>query len=263
MTTTVAIYAQIPPEADDSRERLERLKQHAQNRYDEPIELAEYLDLADDSGCCPQYRALNEAIEDEQFDLIVVERLGAIARLGAGELESFIQHCLLYGAGIEGLDVGLEIYVRNGRFKRRLYSMVAEVMGRLAAMQREQTFEQLSSGVRAAQEAGKWTGRPPRGFTVDDDGYLRLDVTEYLETRHALARIERGDSKRAVAQDTGIARSTLRRLYDQRRELYLGATSSDDRIDEALEEFPDIDDISRDTGGLDARIRHIIQDELG
>ncbi len=240
--TTVAIYAQIPPEADDSRDRRDRLKRHASNRYDESIDITEYLDLTNDTECCPQYRALNEAIEDERFDLVVVERLEAIARLGAGEVESFIQHCLLYGTGIEGLDVGLEIYVRDGQFKERLYSMVAEVMDRLATIQREQTFEQLSSGVRAAQEAGKWTGRPPRGFTVDDDGYLRLDVTEYL---------------------TGIARSTLRRLYEQRRELYLGATSDNDRVDEALEEFPDIDDISRDTGGLDARIRHIIQDELG
>lgn len=261
--TTVAIYAQIPPEADDSRDRRDRLKRHASNRYDESIDITEYLDLTNDTECCPQYQALNEAIEDERFDLVVVERLEAIARLGAGEVESFIQHCLLYGTGIEGLDVGLEIYVRDGQFKERLYSMVAEVMDRLATIQREQTFEQLSSGVRAAQEAGKWTGRPPRGFTVDDDGYLRLDVTEYLETRHAIARIERGDSKRAVAKDTGIARSTLRRLYEQRRELYLGATSDNDRVDEALEEFPDIDDISRDTGGLDARIRHIIQDELG
>ncbi len=261
--TTVAIYAQIPSEADNSRDRLTRLKQHATDRYDESIDITEYLDLTDNAECCPQYRALNEAIENERFDLVVVERLGAVTRLGAGELESFIQHCLLYGAGVKGLDVGLEIYVQDGQFKERLYSMVAEVMGRLATLQREQTFEQLSSGVRAAQEVGKWTGRPPRGFTVDNDGYLRLNVTEYLETRHAIARVERGDSKRAVAKDTGIARSTLRRLYEQRRELYLGATSDDDRIDEALEEFPDIDDISRDTGGLDARIRHIIKDELG
>ncbi len=261
MAPTVAVYVQMAPDASRSRQRLNQLRDHAQRRYDESVEIKEYIDLQGTSS--DQYQALNNAIETEQFDLVVVETLSAIAMRGAGEVQEFIQHCLLHGTGVDGKDIGLEIYVSEHQLKEYVYELVAEIMGRLAAIHRQETVEQISSGIRAAQEAGKWTGRPPRGFTVDDDGYLRLEVPTFLETRHALARIERGESKRSVARDTGIARSTLRRLHEQRQSLYLGTTADDDRIDQALEGLPELDDLTRDTGGLDARIRHIVQDELG
>jgi len=136
------------------------------------------------------------------------------------------------------------------------------VMGDLAKIEHKQKLQRIESGVRAAQQAGKWTGRPPRGFRVKDS-YLRVDTEEYLHTREALARVARGESKRSVAEDTGIAESTLRSLYNDRRELYLRGEADDDRVEEALDEVDGLEDIQPDSGdGLDARVREVVRDEI-
>jgi len=41
---------------------------------------------------------------------------------------------------------------------------------------------------------------------------------------------------RSVAEDTGIAKPTLRSLYNDRRELYLRGEADDERVEEALVE---------------------------
>jgi hypothetical protein len=48
-----------------------------------------------------------------------------------------------------------------------------------------------------------------------------VDVGAFLSTREALVRIAHGESRTKVADETGIPQSTLTRLYDDRRELYL------------------------------------------
>ena len=99
--------------------------------------------------------------------------------------------------------------------------MVANLMGDLAKIEHQQKLQRIESGIRAAQEVGKWTGRPLRGFETNEEGYLHVVPEEFLHTREALARVERGESRRSVAEETGIPLSSLRRLYDNRRELYL------------------------------------------
>ena len=85
MAPTVAVYVQMAPDASRSRQRLNQLRDHAQRRYDESVEIKEYIDLQGTSS--DQYQALNNAIETEQFDLVVVETLSAIAMRGAGEVQ--------------------------------------------------------------------------------------------------------------------------------------------------------------------------------
>lgn len=125
--------------------------------------------------------------------------------------------------------------------------MVARLMDDLAQIEHQQKLQRIQSGVRAAQSAGKWTGRPPAGFVVED-GYL-LDPAEFLHLREAIARIDRGASFAAVADDTGIAESTLRSLHQDRRDIYLNGEADDDRADEALTDIRLLEDAR--SGGPD------------
>ena len=50
-----------------------------------------------------------------------------------------------------------------------------------------------------------------------------------------MERITSGESVANVADDVGVAASTLRELYNDRPELYLRGETDDDRVDTALE----------------------------
>jgi hypothetical protein len=151
--------------------------------------------------------------------------------------------------------------------------MIANIMGNLAKIEHQQKLDRIQSGIRAAQQAGTWTGRPPRGFTIGEDKHLHVDPGEFLETRGALERIAQGESKHRVARDTGIPRSTLVRFYEdeQRRRMYLaGEGVEDDRLDAALDELRPLPELSSNPDSnksdeMDAstgRIRAIIREEL-
>jgi hypothetical protein len=123
-------------------------------------------------------------------------------------------------------------------------------MGDLAQIEHQQKLQRIRSGVRAAQSAGKWTGRPPAGFVVEE-GYLRVDPAEFLHVREAIARIDHGEAFATVADDTGIAESTLRSLHQNRRDLYLGGEADDNRVDEALNDVRPLEDARTDAPDLE------------
>ena len=164
---------------------------------------------------------------------MIVHEISRLSRLSPTKIHEFIQHCLEHDTGVEALDVGLKIHVDDGELQQTIYSMVARLMGDLAQIEHQQKLQRIRSGVRAAQSAGKWTGRPPARFVVED-GYLRVDPAEFLHVREALTRVDRGEAFATVASDTGIAESTLRSLHQDRRDLYPGGEAEDDRVDEAL-----------------------------
>jgi len=139
--------------------------------------------------------------------------------------------------------------------------MIANLMGDLARIEQKQKIRRIQSGIASAKEAGKWTGRPPRGFTVVD-GYLRVDVEEFLRVRSAIERVAAGDSVGEVAEDTGLPVTTLRELYRDRPELYLHADTGDDRVDAALEDVRPLDKPRAEPEGLDQHIRDIVQEEI-
>jgi DNA invertase Pin-like site-specific DNA recombinase len=259
----VAVYARVSTNDQEPDRQLDDLQDHVRERYGEQATIDEFVDIVSGVEEGEQYHELLDAIASGEYDTVVVHEISRLSRLGAGEIHEFIQHCLEHDTGVESLDVGLDIHVDDADLQQTVYTMIANIMGDLARIEREQTLRRIESGIRAAQSAGKWTGRPPRGFTVDDDGYLRVDTAEFLATREALAWVERGESKREVAETTGIPRSTVRRLYDERRDLYLAGEADDDRVDTALDGIGDLDDLTADEAGrLEGRIREIVRDEL-
>ena len=191
-----------------------------------------------------QYRELYRAIENDDCDLIFVHKLSRLFRVGAGEIHRFIQHCMEWETAVESLDIGLSIHVDDSRLQRTIYTMIASIMGDLVQIEHKQKLQRIQFEFRAAKRSGTWTGRPPRGFDIDEDGTLHVDMDDFLEIREALLRLDRGERKTIVAKNFEIPRSTLTRLFenDEHRALYLDGVATDDRLDRALNKlrpFPD------------------------
>ena len=274
-----AIYARVSTDEQDVTRQLDECRKHIAQQFptiaDPAVDV--FADVisgaAEDGG--EQYRELWGEIEANTYDLIVVHELSRLSRLGTGEIHRFIQHCLEHETAIESLDIGLSIHVDDPRLQQTVYTMIANIMGDLATIEHQQKLDRIQSGIRAAQRSGTWTGRPPRGFTVGEDKHLHVDPAEFLETRAALERIARGESKHRVARDTDIPRSTLVRLYDdeERRRMYLtGEEPEDDRLDAAVDELRPLPasqigdgqatDGTSNSDADAARIRSIVREEL-
>lgn len=248
---TVAIYARVSTGDQDASRQLDELRTWVGDQFPD-AETEEYVDVVSGSATdrAEEYHALREAIAGGGLDLVVVDEISRLSRLGGGEIHDFIQHALENDTSIRDREVGLSIDVGGSEVDRAVKELIAGLLGDLAKIEHKQKLRRIRSGIAAAQDAGKWTGRPPAGFVVED-GYLRVDPAEYLHVREAVARVDRGEAYADVADDTGVAESTLRSLEADRRDLYLAAEADDDRVDAALDDIRPLEDIRTDDGDLD------------
>ena len=113
----------------------------------------------------------------------------------------------------------------------------AELMAWAADLERYFLRKRVQSGVDRAQRAGKWTGRPPYGFTTHDD-YPVVEPEDYLRMQAApeLLETDPNQTLTSVATHAGIAKSSLSRIRNdpERRQLYLYGEASDERVEEAV-----------------------------
>lgn len=196
---------------------------------------------------------------------MVVHEISRLSRLEPTDIHEFIQHALENETGVESLDVGLSIRVDDPALQQTVHTMIANIMSDLAKIEHQQKLERINSGIRSAQRAGKWTSRAPCGFYVGDDSRLHVDPEEFLNVRHALERVASGESKRQVAEDSGIPRSTLTGLYndEERRKMYLDGEHDDDRVTAAIDDFGPLPKLDvTESEDLNEQIRSVVQDEL-
>jgi len=89
-----------------------------------------------------------------------------------------------------------------------------------AELEAKKIKENTIEGLRAAEAEGKWLGRPPYGFSTDDDGYLQPNEN-YSNAIQAIEGVEELDwSHRKAARHSGVPRRTVPNLLE-RKELYL------------------------------------------
>lgn len=264
--TQIGLYARVSTDEQDVDRQIADAREYAEANYPDP-EIKLYPDVISgaDQSRGEEYERLYQDIGHDQLDVVIVHELSRLSRLGAGATHEFLEHALENDTSVKDLEVGLELNLDDGIVDRAVKQLIAGVMGDLARVEHKQKLRRINSGIRAAQSAGKWTGRPPRGFEVGDDKRLHVDVEEFLSTREALARIARGEEKSTVADETGIPFSTLARLSEERRDLYLSgeADDYDDRVDLAVDEIRPLDDLDPGEGEqLDDKIRAVVRDEL-
>jgi len=261
--STVAIYARISTTDQDADRQLRELTDFAAREFPD-AEIAEFVDVISgtDTDRADEYQALQEEIGDGSIDAVVVDEISRLSRLGGGEIHEFIQHALEHDTSVRDREVGLSIDVDASAVDQAVKQMLASLLGDLAKIEHKQKLRRIRSGIAAAQDAGKWTGRPPTGFEVDDDSRLRVDVEEFLRLRAGIERIAAGEDRSTVAADIGVAPSTLKTAYDERAELYLYGDADDERIEAAVEEIQPLGEPEAVPVTSEERVREIVRDEL-
>lgn len=262
--TSVALYARVSTADQDLQRQLGDLREFIDTEYPQ-ADTTEYADVVGGAteGGGEEYQRLRADIEAGDLDVVVVHELSRLSRLGAGEIHKFISHALEHDTSVRDLEVGLSIDVADDIVDQAVSRLIADVMGDLALVEHKQKLRRIRSGIEAAQEAGRWTGRPPAGFDVED-GHLRVDPEEFLRVRAGLERVASGEPVTQVADDIGVAESSLRYLRDKRADLYLQGEADDDRVAEAVEEITPLPEADHDTSGAEFEdtVREIVRDEL-
>jgi len=267
-TKLVGLYARVSTDDQDVERQIADAQDFAESEYPEAdVEL--YPDVI--SGASEkrgkEFERLWGDIADDQLDAVIIHELSRISRLGAGQIHEFIQHCLEHETSVKDLEVGLEIDVDATLVDQAVKQMIAGIMGSLAEIEHKQKIRRINSGIQTAQNAGKWTGRAPRGFYVgEDDQRLHVDGEEFLRTRAALERCEAGEPVATVADNVGIPESSLRYILndDGRQAMYFDGQAGDDRKDAALDEIrplPEVDvDDDRDLEERVDELEAMVQD---
>jgi DNA invertase Pin-like site-specific DNA recombinase len=164
------------------------------------------------------YRTVMERVREDDIDRVVVRAIDRIGRDIRDIHDTIYEIVDDNDTGFHAVDDGLAQEPGDDMdigFQATLFglSLAAEVKAKKV---RQNTLE----GLRAAQAAGKWVGRPPFGFETDDDGYLQ-PTDDYNRARRAILGVEEeGWSQREAERRTGVPRRTIPALLE-RKDLYL------------------------------------------
>ena len=175
----------------------------------------EYVDTArsgaDDSR--EAFRNLLDAVRDDRYDDIVMVEISRLARRTALAAD-FINIAVETGTTIHLLDEMIDAIDPEDRIS----AFFAKQLSLWYEEERRQTIACIRRGQGHAQREGKWAGQPPTGFTTDEEGYLVIELEEFLAFVDALERVEANESSRSVARDTRFNRVTLMNIHndDQR-----------------------------------------------
>jgi DNA invertase Pin-like site-specific DNA recombinase len=192
-----------------------------------------------------EFRELCDRIEAGGVDHVVVWELSRIAR--EGELaQRFFNLC-------EDNDV--HVHITSGSIREikpdGTNRFVADILAAVYAEERRTLIRRTKYGQQRALDNDKWVGKPPLGFTTDDDGYLIANVDlyqSYNPDRDGFYAIEgametldedRDASYNAVAGDLQCSRPALTNAWkdEQKRAWYLDREADDDRVAAALAEL--------------------------
>jgi len=211
-----ALYCRVST-ADQSLDRQQNETwEYATDHLDaDPNTVTVYADTSTgrDTGR-DEFQDLLSKIRDGAVDHVVVLELTRLTR-SMRDLSELVDLFQDHDTGLHIIDRGLDLSPTDSDPMAEAFVYLTGVFAQLEAdMMRERTM----SGIRAAQEAGKHTGRPPYGFDTDDEGYL-IPNENFDTARAVIDRIEAGESVRSTARHAGIARSTVRNITD-RKQLY-------------------------------------------
>ena len=226
MGTTV-IYARVSTEDQTLEQQEQDLWKYTTERIDVDANNIEVLrdkstgtDI-DHSG----YREMMQLVRDGTADRVVVRAIDRIG-LDVRDIHETIYeivddhgcdfHATQDGLHSEGEDMDIDFQSALSGF-----SLAAEIRARKV---KHNTIQAIQ-GLRAAEEAGKWAGRPPYGFWTDEDGYLQ-PTEEFSTAVDAIKAVEQlGWSHRRTARHTGIPRRTVPNILE-RKDLYLSETEA-------------------------------------
>lgn len=164
------------------------------------------------------YREMLDRVRDGDADRVIVReitRLGRTMREISENVHEIVQD---HGVGLHVMNDQLEVEPGDELTMRD--KMLLNVLAWSAELEAKKIQENTRAGLQAAEAAGKWVGRPPYGFSTDDEGYLQPDEN-FGNAREAIIAVEeKGWSDRKAARHSGVPRRTVPNVVE-RKELYL------------------------------------------
>jgi DNA invertase Pin-like site-specific DNA recombinase len=216
---TVALYCRVSTDEQNLDRQREIPYEYATERLGVPPSAIEvYIDKGSGTNTDRRgYADLMASLESSDVNRVVVSEVSQLSRLVrdfAASVERIVDE---YDAALHVLDMGLDLDPNERDPYTRAFLSVAATFAELEAEIKRQNTVQ---GLTAAREQGKHTGRAPFGFDVGPEGYL--SPNEDFDTAVViLNQLDRGDSKRSIAQSAGVSRSTVGRI-EARRDIYQG-----------------------------------------
>lgn len=230
---TIAIYARTS--TDEQEEGIDSQLDSCRRKLsnDELNRVEIYQDRAV-SGAKDDRDAFNQLqtdIASGDIEKVVISELSRLSR-NTLTLMEFLEKVFDDEVGLVVADGQFPSFDEGNPFLEAL----ARMMAVLAQLERDLIQARTERGIRRALDQGKWQGRPPKGFTTDEDGFLVVATEEYLTVVAALELVEKGASIYKVSRSTGIAEQTLSDIYndDEKRSLYLRQQSDDELKQQAL-----------------------------
>lgn len=224
-----AIYARVSTDNQDNASQIEVCTEHAK-RHDNIDDWEVFADIQsghDDTR--PDYVRMKEAIRDGEFDYFICSEFSRISR-NDGEIKAFVADCFDREMGFEVVQSSFAVAPDTDAITKQAMKIVADTLANIATMENLQKVDRIRRGMHHAREAGKWTRKAPTGFSVNKDGYLQVEVDEYLAMRDAmLDHYYNHTSWTELGKRVGLNRSTLSRIYndEERRRLYIHAEGWD------------------------------------
>ena len=213
----VALYVRVST-AEQSLDRQRQLTyDYATDRLGvEPTSIQIYTDKrsgtnTDRSG----YADLMTDLASGEIDRVVVSEVSRLSRSVRDFAEAVERIVDEHGAALHVLDMGLDLDPDERDPYTRAFLSVAATFAELEA---DIKGENTRQGMAAAKALGKQTGRPLFGFDVGPEGYPSPN-DDFETALVILDRLDRGASKRSVANSAGVSRRTVGRIK-QRREIY-------------------------------------------
>lgn len=236
MGKSAVLYARVSTKDQDLEHQTENLWDYATNGVGvDKTDLDVLTDKAtgtnrDRSG----YRELMERVRAGEVERVIVREVTRIGR-NFRDIHETVHEI------VDDHQVGL--YIKNDNLEiepggdlSMQDKMFLSMLAWGAELEAKKIKENTIEGLRAAEEAGKWTTRPPYGFTTDDDGYLQ-PTEEFGNARAAIYAVEELDwSHRKASRHSGVPRRTIPNVLE-RKDLYLDEDhESEVEIEDAVDE---------------------------
>lgn len=217
------IYARVSKPEQNLEHQRENLWAYATEELGVP---GEEIDVLSDKSTGTDtdrsgYRNMIERVREGDVDRVIVRevtRLGRTMREISENVHEMVQD---HGIGLYVMNDNLEVEAEEGLSMQD--KMLLNVLAWAAELEAKKIKENTLAGLRAAEDAGKWTTRPPYGFTTDDEGYLQPNEN-FDKAIRAIRAVEDEDwSHRKASRHTGVPRRTIPNILE-RKELYLAET---------------------------------------
>ncbi len=215
MGETTALYCRVSTADQDLSRQRQLTSEYATDRLGvEPAEIEMFVDKQSGTNTDRDgYRELMAAIEAGEISQVIASEVSRISR-SVRDFSATVERIVdEHGVGLHILDMGIALDPEDSDPYTRAFLTVAATFAELEA---EIKRENVREGIAAARDQGKWHGRPPFGFDVGSEGYL-VPNDNYEKALVALDELDKGTSKRSLAQSFGVARSTIRNIADNRQ----------------------------------------------